>query len=179
MFVYDKLRRRHAGAEDALGTDVEARHGEAAESPLQVLERQAGIEHRAERSLRDRNLQSAAAPIRNGPSQQRLRQRMQSQDGDAVGSLHLERPSAEVRLRSPLLQPGAAAVHPAQGSPRIAEIAKEPARQLVPSVKHRLRVVGASSRLTQSDSTAGADLKRFLKKGDGAAHVAARESGLF
>ncbi len=51
MLVYDELRRRHPGAKDALGTDVEARHGEAAESPLQVLERQAGIEHRAERHV--------------------------------------------------------------------------------------------------------------------------------
>ena len=51
MLVDDELRGRHAGAQDARGADVEARHGEAAERALQVVERQAGIEHRAERHV--------------------------------------------------------------------------------------------------------------------------------
>ena len=50
-FVHDELRRRHTGAQHALGADLVARHGEAAERARQLLERQARVEERAERHV--------------------------------------------------------------------------------------------------------------------------------
>jgi hypothetical protein len=48
VFMHRELGRRHAGAEDAVGVDVISRHGEGAERVLQLVERQAGVEERAE-----------------------------------------------------------------------------------------------------------------------------------
>jgi len=51
VFVHDELRRGQAGTQHARGGDVEAGHGEAAERALQLIERQAGVEKRAERHV--------------------------------------------------------------------------------------------------------------------------------
>ena len=51
VLMNDKLRRGNPRAQHAHGADVVARHGEAAERPFQVFERQAGIEHSAKRHV--------------------------------------------------------------------------------------------------------------------------------
>src|SRR5712692_4929807 len=51
MLVDDELGGRHVGAQDALGVDVIARHAQAAEGVRQLLDRQTGIEQRAERHV--------------------------------------------------------------------------------------------------------------------------------
>ena len=48
VLVDDELGRRHTGAQDSFGVEVIARHREAAERALQLLERKAGIEQRAD-----------------------------------------------------------------------------------------------------------------------------------
>ena len=48
VLVHVELGRRDAGAEHACRGHVVARHGEAAERALQVVERQPGVEKRAE-----------------------------------------------------------------------------------------------------------------------------------
>ena len=51
MFMDDELRRRDAGPQDTLGVDVIAGHREAAERPLELIERQTGVKERAERHV--------------------------------------------------------------------------------------------------------------------------------
>jgi hypothetical protein len=48
VLVHDEFRRRHAGAQDALGGDVEPRHGEASERAPQGVQRKTRVEQRAE-----------------------------------------------------------------------------------------------------------------------------------
>jgi hypothetical protein len=48
MLVDTEFRGRDAGLDDALGGDVPALDGEAAQRALQLVERQTGIEQRAE-----------------------------------------------------------------------------------------------------------------------------------
>ena len=51
VFVDDELRGRHAGAQYLLRADVVTGHGKAAERALQLVERQAGVDERAERHV--------------------------------------------------------------------------------------------------------------------------------
>jgi hypothetical protein len=51
LLVHRELRRRHAGPEHAVGVDVIAVNGEAAERAAQVIERQTGVEQRPERHV--------------------------------------------------------------------------------------------------------------------------------
>ena len=51
VLVDGELRRRHAGAQHAIGVDVDAGEREAAKRALQLVERQAGIEQGAERHV--------------------------------------------------------------------------------------------------------------------------------
>ena len=48
LLVHAELRGRHAGAKHALGGDGVAVERQAAEGASQILERQAGVEERAE-----------------------------------------------------------------------------------------------------------------------------------
>ncbi len=48
VFVDRELGRRHAGPQDTLGMDVHVAEPQRPQGALQVVERQAGIEHRAE-----------------------------------------------------------------------------------------------------------------------------------
>ena len=49
--VDGELGRRQSGAQDTLGVDVHAWHGEASERPLQVFERKPGVDERANRHV--------------------------------------------------------------------------------------------------------------------------------
>jgi hypothetical protein len=51
VFVDAELRRRDARAQHARRMDVRVAEREAAERPLQVVERQAGVDQRAERHV--------------------------------------------------------------------------------------------------------------------------------
>lgn len=51
VFVHIELDGRHAGAEHAPGVHVVAGHGQAAERAPQVVDRQAGIDERAEQHV--------------------------------------------------------------------------------------------------------------------------------
>jgi hypothetical protein len=48
VLVHDEFRGGHAGAQDALGGDVEPRHGEASQRAPQVVQRKTRVEQRAE-----------------------------------------------------------------------------------------------------------------------------------
>src|SRR5436190_11696341 len=51
MLVHGELGRRNTRTENARGADVKPRNGEAAQRALQLLERQTGVEHRAQRHV--------------------------------------------------------------------------------------------------------------------------------
>jgi hypothetical protein len=51
VLVHAKFRRRHTRPEHAIGVDVRVAERQAPERPPQVVERQAGVEQRAERHV--------------------------------------------------------------------------------------------------------------------------------